>query len=468
MGRYKYLLNHIALFTISNFASKILVFLLVPFYTNVMSTEDYGVADVMQATLLLLVPALTLNIGEAVLRFSLEKGRRREDIFYIGVKYTAASAAVVAVVCLAAGFLAPEGLRGLFFIFIPLFLFNAFYEFFILFFQGSERVPIVVAGSVLCTLVLCLSNILFLVVVKIGLYGYLLSQILAFACGAAAMLLLSGAGKLIGNWKKDAALEREMLSYGKPMIAYSTASWVNNASDRYIVLWLCGAAVNGVYGVAYKIPAMLTVFQRIFAQAWQISATKSHGEEDSAEFYSRMYAIYNAGMVIGCSFLICAVRLLAQLMFRKEFFSAWTLVPPLLISIIFGALTGFLGSICLAYKDSKSMGLATSVGALANVVMNLLSVPILGAMGAAIATAISYFLMYFMAFLFVKRHVRLSVRLGRDYIAYAIVALQAVVMVCDVTGAYVIDGLLFAVLLFLYGKELLVMLRQRIRGKTAA
>ena len=81
-SNYKYFAGNLALFTISNFVSKILVFLLVPFYTNVLTTADYGIADVMQTTLLLLVPALTVNMGEAALRFGIDRSERRAKIYY--------------------------------------------------------------------------------------------------------------------------------------------------------------------------------------------------------------------------------------------------------------------------------------------------------------------------------------------------------------------------------------------------
>lgn len=454
MGRYKYLVNNIALFSVSNFVSKILVFLLVPFYTSVLTTEEYGIADIMQVTLLLLVPALTMNMGEAALRFGIEKEEKRADILRVGLKYSGAAMLFVAAAAGISAFFVPVGIRIYLLFFVILFAANALYEYLILFFQGSELVPIVVTGSITCTIVMIGSNLFLLLVLKIGLNGYLLAQILSYLAASLVMFLLAGGKGILCSCRKDTALEQEMLNYGKPMILYSTGSWINNASDRYIVAAICGTAVNGIYGAAYKIPAMLTVFQRIFAQAWQMSATKNYQEEDSSEFFSTMYQVYNAFMVLGCSFLIVIVKLLAQFLFRKDFYAAWEFVPPLLISIIFGALTGFLGSICLAHKDSKSMGIATGIGALLNIVLNLLSIPYMGAMGAAVATAISYYTMYLMAFLIVRKHVKLQIRLAKDYLAYGIVTLQAVCVIREIPYVYFVNGLLFVLLVLLYLREL--------------
>lgn len=465
MSKLKYLSKNIALFTVSNFVSKILVFLLVPFYTNILTTYEYGIVDILQVTLLLLVPAITINIGEAALRYGIERSDKRPAIFNIGIKYILRAQIAVLLVCIISMFFVNSEIRTYLIAFIFLFASNAVFEFMILFFQGSELVPIVVIGSVSCTAFTIGFNLIFLLVIKLGIYGYILSQVLAYTISAFIMILLGRKAEVIKGTITDKNLENEMLTYSKPMIVYSTASWVNNAVDRYFVAFICGAAVNGIYGVAYKIPAILMVFQRIFAQAWQMSATKSYGDENSNEFFSMMYRGYNAFMVLGCSALVLIVRPLAQFLFRKDFYDAWRLVPPLLISVIFGALTGFLGSICLAHKDSKAMGKATGIGALINVVLNLLFIPKFGAMGAAVATAVSYFVMSFLAYLFVKKYVLLKVDMTRFLISYVVVVIESVIMIFGVKYDLAICTLLLIALIGIYVsevKELLSILIQKI------
>ena len=456
MGKIKYLGKNIALFSISNFVSKILVFLLVPFYTNVLSTYEYGIADVFQVTLLLLVPMITVNIGEAALRFGIEEIDNRKSILVIGVRYVVRASIIVAAVCVA-GLLVFTGdeIRLYLLLFAVLFLTNAFYEFLILYYQGCESVETVVIGSVTCTITMIGCNLFFLLYMKSGLNGYLYSQMIAYTVASLVMFLCAGrgtAGEVFAEQKKD--LEKRMLAYSRPMIVYSTASWVNNAVDRYFVLYMCGAAVNGVYGVAYKIPAILMVFQRIFAQAWQMSATKVHKDEDSDRFYSDMYKVYNSFMVLGCAALILFVKPVAAFLFRKDFYEAWKLVPPLLISVIFGALTGFFGSICLAHKDSASMGKATGIGALINVMLNLIMIPYYEAMGAAIATGISYFVMGTLALVFVSKHVKISANFIRNIISYVLLVVQSFVMISEPDYHYAVCAVVFILLLVLYIRDI--------------
>lgn len=468
-SRYRYLADNIALFSVSNFVSKILVFLLVPLYTDVLTTYEYGVADVMQVTLLLLVPALTLNMGEAALRFGIEYADRRGSILKAGLRHVLRADALVVGLSIFSFAFAGKLLKWYLLLFAMLFIANSLYEFLILYFQGCEAVPIVVIGSVTSTVVMIASNIIFLLVVRIGLNGYIFSQILAFATASTVMLLLGKSAHLVKELRDDKELNGEMLKYGTVMIAYSTGSWINNAADRYLVLAICGAAANGVYGVAYKIPAILMVFQRIFAQAWQMSATKSYKDDKSAEFFTKMYRTYNSFMVTGCAFLILLVEPVSRFMFRKDFFDAWVYVPPLLISVIFGALTGFLGSICLAHKDSRSMGIATSIGAVANVAMNLMFIPKYGAMGAAVATAISYCIMWALSYRFVRKHVMIENNLLSDVLGISVLIALTLAMVGQLPGRYIIGCVLTVIVILLNLRDIMTVinvLTSFVRSKT--
>ena len=455
-SKTQYLFGNIALFSISNFVSKILVFLLVPLYTNVLTTYEYGIADIMQVTLLLLVPAVTVNIGEAALRFGIEKTDKRGSILHIGLGYIVRADIIIAILSVAVSFFVTSEIRKYLLFFAFLFIANSLFEFLVLYFQGCELVPVVVIGSVSSTTVMIVSNILFLLVIKIGLNGYILSQIIAYSCASVIMLVIGRRASDYNIHDKDDELRKEMVSYGVPMIAYSTGSWINNAADRYIVAGICGSAANGIYGIAYKIPAILMVFQRIFAQAWQMSATKSYTDDKSEEFFTTMYRVYNTFMVLGCSALILFVRVIAWLGFRKEFYVAWKYVPPLLISVIFGALTGFLGSICLAHKDSKSMGIATGIGAVVNVILNFATVYKYGAMGAACATAVSYFVMCAIAYVFVRKYVRIGNNILRDMIGYIVLVVEAIIMIKEFEFCYIWCVVAVLLLMILYIKDIKV------------
>ena len=467
-GRYRYLFSNMALFTVSNFVSKLLVFLLVPFYTSVLSESEYGVADVMQTTLLLTVPLLSVNIGEAALRFALS-GEDRNSILKTGLKYVTRAVSLVFAVGVAVIGIGNAGVFNLInerlnteaslasyvAVFIILFAADSVYEFMLLYCQGCDKTKIMITGSISCTALVIASNLCLLLVFGLGLYGYLAAQIISFFGAALIMFLLIKGPAALKEARENEELERAMCEYGKNMQLYAASSWANNAIDRYFILFMLGSAANGLYGVAYKIPAILTTFQRIFAQAFQMSAVREYQGEDRAEFFSGLFKKYNALMVVLCAWLIYFLKLIAAFLFRKGFFEAWVLVPPLLISVIFGALEGYLGSICLAFKDGRSMGKATGIGALANVVLNIVLISFFGAAGAAVATLISYFVMFALAYVYASSHVRLSVGFGMNIGCYLLLILESAAVMGGIKGWQILNAVIALALTAIYSRELL-------------
>ena len=85
MSNYRKLGINMLSLTIGNFASKLLSFCFVPFYTAVLSTSEYGTADIVTTTVTLLFPFFSLIICESMMRFALDKNENKEDVFRVGI-----------------------------------------------------------------------------------------------------------------------------------------------------------------------------------------------------------------------------------------------------------------------------------------------------------------------------------------------------------------------------------------------
>ena len=86
-GNYKYLAKNIGVLTISNFATNLLSFFLVPLYTYILSTEEYGSYDLINTTIGLMVPILTINIMDGVLRYAISEESDKTHVFTVGMRY---------------------------------------------------------------------------------------------------------------------------------------------------------------------------------------------------------------------------------------------------------------------------------------------------------------------------------------------------------------------------------------------
>lgn len=456
MEKYKYLLKNVGIMTLASFGTKILSFLMVPLYTNILSTEAYGTYDIYQTALFLIVPVLSLNIADGIMRFSLDETYDKREVFMVGVRrYIAACVLCILLV----------GVNQCFSIIETLTLYP---QFFVLYFvtslmsdvlnnyaRGIEKVSDVAIGGIIGSVSMLTLNVLFLLVFKWGLVGYFVANCLSFASTDLYLLIKLKIWKVI-SWKpENRSLKKEMVAYSVPMGFGNIGWWINNVSDRYIVTWICGLAANGVYSVAYKIPSLLSMFQQIFNQAWTISAVKEY-DQDSSEFYSTIYKAYNMCMVITCAGLILFDKVIAKILFGAEFYEAWKYAPFLMISVVFGALVQLLGGIFSAAKESKAFGNTILIGAAANTVMNVAFVYTCGPLGAAIATSLSYMLIWVLRLYKVTRQMKLDISLIRDALSYVLLYLQATLLVFysyNWSGYLIQIGFVVAVFV-LYFKEL--------------
>ena len=426
--RYRYLAKNTGMLTISSFSSKVLVFLLVPLYTHILTTAEYGTYDIMTTTISLMMPILSANISDGVMRFAMDKSVNIEDVVKIGYKYifiaTVISGLIIGAVV---GFnLWPILKQNAVFVWL-LFEFTLLYQFFMQLAKGLEQVKDMAVAGILCTATAVLGNILFLLILRYGVRGFYMAYILGHMIPTFYLFVRLNGRKYFSR-SVNKKLEVNMLQYAVPLIMNTLGWWANNTSDRYIVTAFCGFAVNGIYSVAYKIPTILNTLQSIFTQAWQISAIKEYGNKESEAFYDKMIIITNAVMCTGCSVLIILTKFLARILYANDFFQAWKYVPFLLVSSVINTASGVLGPILSARKNSKAMATSAMYGIVTNILLNIILVIKIGAQGAAIATAISSLVIYLSRYSSLHKDMALNSN-SRVLLSWLILSIQAFIQV---------------------------------------
>lgn len=431
MKKGKYLAKNIGLLTLSQFGSKILIFFLVPLYTYVLTTEEYGIYDLINVSVLLLAPVLTLNIMDGALRLALDEDTDRTDVFNISLRYYGIGVLIFTVLLVLNHFigLVPVVDRYIVWVWL-LFAALSFADILAHYARGIDKVSAMAVGGIICAVVAVGLNILFLLPLHMGLIGYFLANILGSVAQAVYLFIAVRGWKLVAAHKPNKSLEKAMLAYSAPQIFNTAAWWVNNSSDRYIVAWLCGFPAMGIYSVGYKIPAILNVFQNIFTQAWTLSAVKEYDPEDKNGFFAELYNVYDFLMIIVCSGMIVFARVIATFMYSKDFYAAWQYVPFLTVAVVFGSMVGFIGGVFSAVKDAKAFASTTVVGAVVNVALTVPLTWWIGPLGAAIGTAISYVVVWVMRLVTMRKYIKMKLNLVRDITAYVILVAQSVILLC--------------------------------------
>lgn len=424
--KYSYLSKNVFLFSLSGFVPKILSFILVPIYTGFLSTEEYGISDLITTTVSLMIPIFTLDIQDAVMRYSMDKEYNKKDVFSAAVWIIVKGTVLVILGSLLTSQLSIRQIKNQYLIFLVItYIGLSVQNTFSLFCRGIDKVKTIVVGSIINSVVTLTANILLLVVMKKGLLGYLIANSIGSFVSLAYIFV---SAKLYRYIKLNVPrnVTNNMIKFSFPLIFSVIAWWVNNASDRYILSWIAGVSISGIYAVAYKVPNLLSTFQNVFAQAWSISAIKEFDKKDSDGFIGNVYMMINGSMVIICSAIMIFNIPIAKILFANDFFQAWKFVPPLLVSVVFSAMSLFIGSIFTAIKDTKTLAYSTIIGAIINTVCNLIFIPFWSAYGAALATLLGYIIVFVSRYFILRKHIIMKVNILREVLGYSILIFQMI------------------------------------------
>lgn len=458
MESYKKVLKNLGILTIGQFSSKILIFLLVPLYTSILTTEEYGIYDFIYTSVNLLMPILTLNISVSSQRFLLQKDADVNSTVKVSVKFMVIGMLLASIMLIFNNMFHISDLLSSYSIyFILLFSVISINSILTEIAVGFERIKCVAVSGVISTFGTVILNVLFLLVVKLGLTGYFFATILGMGIQTIYLIYKLSIFKfLLKKEAKSKQLEKEMLRYSCPQIANSISWWINNASDRYILIFFCGVTANGIYSVAYKIPAILNMLGGILSQATGLSIVKNFDPEDKDGFFSNIYNTYGGFLVVACSFIICFIKIIAKFLFANDFFVAWKYTPILIIASLFGALSGYLGGAFSAKFAAKEFAFSTVIGAVVNVALNFILIPWLGALGAAIATMISYMVIWIIRIKKVGEYIQVKINIKRDMISYFALLLQSLIVCSEILDGlvlYIIEIILLIIQILLYFKE---------------
>lgn len=438
-GQYSYLVVNTLLFSLSGLLSKLIGFLMIPLYTGVLSTTEFGTADLLQTTVTLLIPVLTLSIVEAALRFSLSKSEDKKQVFSSTVFVLLFSIVAALLLLPIIGLFSSELQNNSFFLVI-IFTTTISEQFLFKFAKGLEKVRVCAINSIVLVLATVISNLILLLVFKMGLKGYLLSIAIGETISILYLLLSARTWSYFSIQSIDRDLIRQMLRYSVPFIPTALAWWINTASDRYIIIAISGIAANGLYSAGSRISSLLSALTAVFQQAWQISGVKEYENSGYARFFSNVYRFYVEMLSIGCSAIIMTTPFLAVFLFKKEFFVAWKYSPFLVIGTLFAGIAGVLAAIFHAMKRNGLLVISTITGALVNIGLNILLVRRVGPIGAAIATAVSFFLVWAVRYYTAQRICHFTGYLKRHLVIFTLLFAQAFVVVYELRGSFWISG----------------------------
>ena len=393
MNQKKKLLQNTFIIAIGRCSTQILSFLLLPLYTSLLSTSEYGNYDLLNTISIFIIPFVTLLMEESMFRFLIDAKTNEEKSKVISqsILFTFFNIIFSSIIILIIGT-----------------IFKYDYTIYLIFFiiasilstlaasiaRGEGKFKIYSVFSFASGFLTILFNILFIVVFGMKEEGLFIAYILGNTLVSLWLMYKLKVNKYVSFKNYDKKQMKEMIKYSIPLVPNSL-SWITiNLSDRLIIVSVLGTAANGIYSIATKFPSIINTFYSFFYIAWKESASKVVKDENRNEFYNDIYINLKNFLIAVSLMIMAALPFVFDLLVNKDYRSGYLYIPILIVAIFYSNLSSFCGGIFAAYKETKIMGTSTFYSAIINLVANLLLVHFIGLWAAAISTLLSSYLVY--------------------------------------------------------------------------
>ncbi len=442
-GRLKKLASETAVYGLSSVIGRLIGFLLVPLYTNVLAEDEYGVFVLVYAAFVFLNIIYTHGMESAYLRFA--SGDHRKDQ---RAAFSTSSLSLLLSSLLIGAFIYFS--RAGFAIFLGLqeqwlFVFN--YMVIILALDSLAIIPFaelrlsnrpwyfafVRIAGILINVGL---NVWLVLVQKRGVEGILISNVISSS--AVLLLLLPVYLKNIGL-SFNSAIWKSMLKFGFPILLAGVAYSISDKANVYFLGQMeaadvirlygdqidvshlqekasrigpgvFGQYVTGIFGGVFKIAVIMMLITQMFRFAWQPFFLQHAQDEDAHDLFSSVFTVFNAvGLIVflAVSFL---ARELVQLplpggrtLLPESYWIGLSVVPLALIAYLFqGWYYNFTAGFYIK-KKTRFFMYCTVAGGIVAVLINYFYIPQFGMMAAVASVAAAYFVMALMLWVYSRK-----------------------------------------------------------------
>lgn len=431
-----------------------------PIYTLSLSTYDFGIADLLNNSLQLIIPIFTLSISDGIFRFSLDKGAKYDELLSNGIRILNYSYIVVALgIAIAILFRA----ETYWIYFGILYITESFRGVLAQFTRGLGKVKEFAINGIIAAIALFISTYFLISILNYGIDGYLLSFIIANTCAILYLLFCVGIRKYISASKYNRVLIGCLIAYCLPLVPNMLSWWITSISSRYIIAFYSGLTLSGLFAAASKIPALINIISSIFQMSWQFASVKEYNESNKSVFYSIVFKYYTTGIILIGAILIALMPQISRLVLKGDFYEAWTFTPLLLLSSMIGCFSVFFGTFYAVVKENKKAMTTTVVGSIVNIVVCLTLIPFYDAFGALIANLLSYIIIVYLRVQHCKNYIALTVNWPKIIISLSLILTECILMMINTTISLISAYLIPIILIIIYFNDIItIMFKVRI------
>ncbi len=450
MSREKNLAKNTIIITIGKICTQLITFFLLPLYTGILSTEEYGAVDLLNTLVSLLLPIVTFQVEQAVFRELIEvRGKKDKESRII-------SSAVITVIFQCIVYLVIFALISPFinnhykFFLATNVVANIFLSLLLQIARGFGDNKKYAFASFISALSTIIFNVLFLVVIKLGANGMLLGTMLGQIVATIYLFISLKLYKYlkVKDYKKEVI--KSLWKYSLPLIPNAISWWVFNASDRVIASAFLGIDQNGILAASLKFSAVFITFYNIFNMSWTESISIAIKDDDVNDYFNRMLNIVlRLFTAMGVGMIAC-MPFVFPIMINEKFSAGYGLVPISIVGSLFNVIVGLISVIYVAEKNTKAIASTSIVSAVINIIVHLVLIRFIGLYAAVISTFVAFFVMSIYRLMDASKRY-FKIKIDMKFIIQSLIALIFVFVSYYINNIYLnVFVVLFAVLFAIY------------------
>lgn len=410
----KRLLKNTGLIAIGNFGAKMISFLLLPLYTSILTTEEYGTYDFIVAVSTFLLPVVTASMHEAMFRFIIDTGNKGEE--FKKVISNAFFAVMTGIMFLGSLFVVISGKLNIQYLhYIWLYVAaSSLYTFSNNLLRGLGKIKeyaFISSGKNIVQLIL---NVIVIAGLRLGIKGLLASMCISEILAFIIVTVISKFWHQIGFKYISLNKLKSMLKYSLPLIPNTLSASVINISDRLVISTYMGPSANGIYSISYKFPNIVETIYHYFYTAWSESASRvfARGKEEAEKYYRSLYNLISNMMFSAILFLTAGMPIMFRLFIKGDYINGFAYVPLLMFAMYFDCIAKFYSGLFTALKKTDVMATSTVIAAIVNIVINIVLIKKIGLYAAAGSTFAADAVLAIMRRLFVSRDISIPLNYG--------------------------------------------------------
>lgn len=252
-------------------------------------------------------------------------------------------------------------------------------------------------------------------------------------------------------------LIKEMLKIGLPLLPNFLIYWVFNSSDKLMIAKILGNDQAGIYAIGAKVGQISQLIYTAFAGGWQYFAFSTMKDNDQVKLTSRVMEYLSLITFLGSLLIVCFCNQIFSLFFTGDYIKGAIVAPYLFISPLLLMLFQVGSNQFLVIKKTWPNMFILLIGAISNIVLNFILIPLIGIEGAAIATLIGYILSVLICIL-VLQHINLLNLPARFWIVaiigFSYFIFHRLIFDKNTIASFLILLLIYVVYLFFYREDL--------------